>query len=99
MNLKNPSTLRNVTAFVCAICVAGLVSIAAFFQDSKRKNTPAPPDISIEKQVLAMPECAFKSNLLTVLGAHYGSSSEELNQILQAYSKMKIEEMSKDKSL
>lgn len=97
MNLKNPSTMRNVSALACAIVLAIFVSIFAFLQDDNYKKPQFNADI--ETQVLAMPECAFKSNMLTVLGAHYGNSSEELNQILQAYSKMKIQEMSKDKSL
>lgn len=97
MNLKNPSTMRNVSALVCAIVLLIFVSIFAFLQDDNYKKTQFNADI--ETQVLAMPESAFKSNMLTVLGAHYGNSSEELNEILQAYSKMKIQEMSKDKSL
>lgn len=40
-----------------------------------------------------LPNGAFKSNLFTVLGADAGGSSEELNELLKAYSKMKISEL------
>lgn len=47
----------------------------------------------------SLPSTNFKSNLFTVLGAEFGGSSDELNQILRTYSEMKIEEMKKDKSI
>lgn len=72
-------------AFVCVIAVLIVVGMVV-------KEVPINNDI--EAQVLAMPNSAFRSNLLTVLGAQYGDSSEELNEILQMYSKMKIAEMS-----
>lgn len=56
-------------------------------------------ELVIEGVVLEMPNSAFKSNLLTVLGAYYGDSSEELNEILQMYSEMKLQEMSKNRDL
>jgi hypothetical protein len=97
MNLKKPSASGGATPLVFALVVAIFLSIYAFLQDNEKNNVS--PSISIESQVMAMPECAFRSNLMTVLGAHYGDSSEELNEILQMYSKMKIQEMSKNNSL
>lgn len=44
-----------------------------------------------------LPDSSLKSNLSAVLGAEYAESSDELNEILQAYAVMKIEELKKQK--
>lgn len=44
-----------------------------------------------------LPDSSLKSNLSAVLGAEYADSSDELNEILQAYAVMKIEELKKQK--
>lgn len=44
-----------------------------------------------------LPDTPFKSNLSAVLGAEYADSSDELNEILQAYAVMKLEELKKEK--
>jgi hypothetical protein len=81
-----------------AAAVIGFFAYSAF-DLLYNKGDNGDVNINIEAQVLAMPECALRSNMLTVLGAHYGDSSEELNEILQMYSKMKIDAMTKNKSL
>jgi len=79
-----------------AAAVLGFYTYSAF-DLLYNKGDNGDVSISIEAQVLSMPDSALKSNMLTVLGAHYGNSSEELNEILQMYSKMKID--AKNKSL
>lgn len=53
----------------------------------------------VEKWLLALPDSAFKSNLLTVLGAEYGGNSEELNDLMKAFIEIKLQELSKNKSI
>lgn len=100
MNLKDPHTLRNITALACAIIIATLVSVHGYVQNEYK---PASKSIDADKfaefVIDEMPDSPLRSNLLTVFGAEFAGSSQELNQILQAYSKMKIQELSKDKSL
>jgi len=81
-----------------AAAVLGFYAYSAF-DLLYNKGDNGDVSISIEAQVSSMPDSALKSNMLTVLGAHYGDSSEELNEILQMYSKMKIDAMTKNKSL
>lgn len=74
------------------------VIVASFFLGAhlnKQDTESSKAELIIEHVVHEMPNSAFKSNLLTVLGAYYGDSSEELNEIMQMYSDMKIQEMSK----
>lgn len=46
----------------------------------------------VEKWLLALPNSAFKSNMLVVFAAEYGGSSQELNNLLQAFAEIKIQE-------
>lgn len=94
---SNPVFTARTLVLASAIVYAVSLSVYLYIADNKRSNDAL--SIDIESQVLAMPESALKSNMLTVLGAHYGNSSDELNEILQMYSKMKIEEMMKNKTL
>lgn len=53
----------------------------------------------VEKWVHSLPESSFKSNLLTVLGAEYGGDSEELNKLMKAFIEVKMQELSKQKTI
>ena len=95
----NTST-QNKIGVVAALINAAVLSviIASYFlgvYSSKQETKSSKAELIIEHVVHEMPNSAFKSNLLTVLGAYYGDSSEELNEIMQMYSDMKIQEMSK----
>jgi len=52
---------------------------------------------SISEYIDSLPEGALKSNMSAVLGAEYADSSDELNEILQAYAVMKLDELRKQK--
>ena len=43
-----------------------------------------------------MPDSALRSNLLTVFGAEYNGTSQELNELLKSYAKMKIHELNEE---
>lgn len=47
----------------------------------------------IEELIMSLPDSPLKGNLLIPLGAHYGNSDEELNEILQDFAKEKIKEL------
>lgn len=53
----------------------------------------------VEKWVHSLAESSFKSNLLTVLGAEYGGDSEELNKLMKAFIEVKMQELSKQKTI
>jgi hypothetical protein len=95
MKITGPMTKNYnfLTPYVGLLAVSGLLALCFMMVEVQ------PPNNDIKAQILAMPDSAYKSNLLTVMGAYYGNSSEELNEILQMYSRMKIEEMSKNRSL
>jgi hypothetical protein len=60
---------------------------------SKESTTNSNAAELIADYVVDMPDCALRSNLLTVFGAEYNDSSEELNEVLRAYAKMKVKEL------
>jgi hypothetical protein len=47
-------------------------------------------------EISRLPDGSLKSNLSAVLGAEFANSSDELNEILQAYAVMKLEELKKE---
>jgi hypothetical protein len=101
MATTSPAKVRNVTALVCAVLVALIVSIGAFLSSHKpvvvrQNNTTNNITVdAIADYVIEMPESPFKKNMLTVFGAEYAGDSTELNKLLNAYSTMKLEEMEK----
>jgi hypothetical protein len=96
MATTSPAKVRNVTALVCAVLVATIISIGSYF-----KNAPAEDAMQIKADSIAefvvdeMPDSPLRNNLMTVFGAEYAGSSEELNEVLRAYAKMKVQELNK----
>lgn len=99
MNLKHPHTLRNLVALACALLTAAVVAISSCVQQQQTSINKPLVDEFAEYIVDEMPACALRSNLLIVFGTEYAGDSQELNELLQAFSQMKIQELSKDKSL
>lgn len=67
------------------------------FKEAPSNTTNSVTVDAIAEYVIEMPESAFKKNLLTVFGAEYNGDSKELNELLGAYSTMKLEQMQKRK--
>jgi len=53
----------------------------------------------LEVAIDELPDSPLKRNLYTILASEYASDSKELNDILQAYSEMKIQELQNGNSL
>lgn len=99
MNLEHPHTIRNLVALACALLTAAVVAFSSFVSNQQTQINNQLVDEFAEYIVDEMPACALRSNLLIVFGTEYAGDSQELNELLQAFSQMKIQELSKDKSL
>jgi uncharacterized membrane protein affecting hemolysin expression len=99
MNLEHPHTVRNLVALACALLTAAVVAFSSFVNNQQTQINNQLVDEFAEYIVDEMPACALRSNLLIVFGTEYAGDSQELNELLQAFSQMKIQELSKDKSL
>lgn len=99
MNLEHPHTIRNLVALACALLTAAFVTFSSFVNNQQTQINKQLVDEFAEYIVDDMPACALRSNLLIVFGTEYAGDSQELNELLQAFSQMKIQELSKDKSL
>lgn len=53
----------------------------------------------VEKWIQELPDSSFKSNLLTVFGAEYGGDSDELNKLMKAFIEIRLQELTKEKSI
>lgn len=92
------------TTLFADITLGALAGLALFVVVSLLRAEPEPKqrDVSVEDVVdfivEKMPESYLRKNLLVVFGAEYSESSDELNELLTAYSQMKLDEMEKEKS-
>jgi len=95
------TTTQNKIQVVAALVNAAVLTviIASFFIGAHLNKQPA-ADINsaelIADYVVDMPDSALRSNLLTVFGAEYNGTSQELNEILKSYAKMKIKELNQE---
>ena len=80
-----------------AACVIFWSWAFSSFKEAPSNTTSSVTVDMIAEYVIEMPESAFKKNLLTVFGAEYNGDSKELNELLGAYSTMKLEQMQKRK--
>jgi len=60
---------------------------------------PTDPLKQLELVIDELPDSSLKRNLYIILASEYTGDSEELNEIMQAYSKMKIKELQYGKQL
>ena len=87
-----------------------VVIVTAFFISVPDKNKVPVNDVSpkltqemlspmktISDSINSLPDGSLKSNMSAVLGAEYADSSDELNEILQMYAIMKLDELQKQK--
>jgi hypothetical protein len=105
MNQKQPSKLASALAgcyaifmvlvsalFITALCFWCVHAIAELL-------FPRTPIEKLEAAIDELPDGLLKRNLYTILASEYANDSVQLNQILEAYSQMKIKELQKDNSL
>ena len=57
------------------------------------------PIDNLESAIHALPDSQLKKNLYTVLASEYAGDSNELHELLQEYSKIKIKQLEKKDSL
>jgi hypothetical protein len=95
------TTIQNKIGVTAALVNAAVLTVivASFLLGAHVNKQPA-ADINsaelIATYVVDMPDSALRSNLLTVFGAEYNGSSQELNEILKSYAKMKIKELNEE---
>jgi hypothetical protein len=105
MNQKKPSKLAYALAGCYAIfmvlATALIITVLCFWavKASLAILDPADPMKKLEAAIDALPDSPLKRNLYTTLASEYASDSEELNDLLQTYAEMKIQELEKDNSL
>jgi hypothetical protein len=107
---KKPMNAKILTNFIIVIylCALGLAAIVLCREINKKndliQNIKIAPEILVPKQSLIdainnLPDGSFKANLMTVVGTEYNGDSDQLNEILSAYAKMKINEIKKKNQL
>lgn len=105
MNQKKPSKLASALAGCYAIfmvlATALIITVLCFWavKASLVILDSADPIEKLEVAIDELPDSPLKRNLYTVLASEYASDSEELNDLLQTYTEMKIQELQKDNSL
>ena len=60
---------------------------------------PTDPLKQLELVIDELPDSSLKRNLYIIMASEYTGDSEELNELMQAYSKMKIKELQYGKQL
>jgi hypothetical protein len=105
MNQKKPSKLASVLAGCYAIfmvlATALFITVLCFWavKASLAILDPADPLKQLELVIDELPDSSLKRNLYIILASEYTGDSEELNELMQAYSKMKIKELQYGKQL
>ena len=105
INQKKPSKLASALAGCYAIfmvlATALIITVLCFWavKASLAILDPTDPMKKLEATIDELPDSPLKRNLYTILASEYASDSKELNDILQAYSEMKIQELQNGKSL
>jgi hypothetical protein len=99
--------IKHTTLTIILLIISGFVGY--FIDDSQTKKQEQPVIVPLVVQNVVssvsdlrecihnLPDTPLKSNLSAVLGAEYADSSDELNEILQAYAVMKLEQLKKEK--
>jgi len=105
MNQKKPSKLASVLAGCYAIfmvlATALFITVLCFWviEFSLAIIHPTDPLKQLELVIDELPDSSLKRNLYIILASEYTGDSEELNELMQAYSKMKIKELQYGKQL
>jgi hypothetical protein len=95
------TTTQNKQGCITALVFVTILSAMSlsYFLGSQYTKEPIANNNAAEliaTYVVDMPESALRSNLLTVFGAEYNGSSQELNEILKSYANMKIKELNEE---
>lgn len=104
MNRKTLTDIFAVIYFLSAILFAVSFYQKHWGKDPLIENIQVSPVELQPKESLIdainnLPDGSFKANLMTVVGAEYNGDSDQLNEILNAYAKLKIKEIEKKNQL
>lgn len=95
--------IKYTTAVIIILLITGIFmeidntyNLTSGMKSVRAEQVDSPKEF-ISDYIDNLPDSSLKSNLSAVLGAEYADSSDELNEILQAYAVMKIEELKKQK--
>ena len=87
--------------FGCVIIALSFVVVlywgALLIRDKFPENNK--PIDKLEEAIHALPDSQLKNNLFTVLASEYAGDSNELHELLQEYSKIKIKQLEDKNSL
>jgi hypothetical protein len=104
MSQKEPSKIGQLLAgcycLFLIVCAALLIFVLCYWAVKLSLVILAPdaaPIQQLEEAVDALPDGTLKFNIYTILAAEYAGDSQDLNQILQMYSEMKIKELQNGK--
>jgi hypothetical protein len=101
MQTKNSFLHGCLHAFGCviiALCFVVVLYWGALLIRGKFPENNKPID-KLEAVILALPDSQLKNNLFTVLASEYAGDSNELHELLQEYSKIKIKQLEDKNSL
>jgi hypothetical protein len=103
----NNKTIVTIIATIYAFFVAMIIYNSS--QDKGQaqeliKNIKISPEAlchakTLQELINELPNGSLKSNLMIIIGTEYSGDSEQLNEILQAYAKLKIKEIEKNNKL
>lgn len=104
MNRKTLTDIFAVIYFLSAILYAVSFFQKHFGKDPVIENIQVSPAVLQSKDSLidtinSLPNSSFKANLIVAVGAEYNGDSDQLNEILNAYAKLKIKEIEKKNQL
>jgi hypothetical protein len=104
---------KTIVAIIAAIYVVSTAIIIAVNYNSSQeqsqtqeiiKNIKISPEAlrpakTLQEFINELPDGSLKSNLMIVIGTEYSGDSQQLNEILQAYAKLKIKEIERNNKL
>lgn len=104
MNRKTLTDIFAIIYFLSAIFFAASFYQRHWGKDALIENIQVSPAVLQPKDSLIsvinrLPDGSFKANLMTAVGAEYNGDSDQLNEILNAYAKLKIKEIKKKNQL
>ena len=101
MQTKNSFLYGCLHTFVCAVVALSIIVALYWASVLMRDKFPEnnKPIDNLESAIHALPDSQLKKNLYTVLASEYAGDSNELHELLQEYSKIKIKQLEKKDSL
>lgn len=107
--MSTEKTQSNVLAVILGLSILTIIIFASWPKETEQtKENKLPEKVEtkqqitvkdVEKWIESLPESSFKSNLQTVFGAEYGGDSAELNKLMKAFIEIRIQELTKEKTI